>query len=639
MGKEDALKEIKDLIGSGYTSDAIVNLRAIISKKHSTNPSSTQLIRLEETIIALQANLNDIETGESNGTLNKQYIGEEKARIRITLLKIITSLIKGLNQTNSSKAIEPHLSSVPESQSLRTVELTINDDFESYSEKDQRNLLQAIKHLLNMDDDLNIKKIRKGSVKISIDIPNEKYKLLLKKFRDGSLDQYNVIEIDGFKNDQYPKHTKTKKYLNTEKATAAKKIYNSKRKFYGKGITKTKNIRVASSIEGKIQQIFLIYESATERKGLFIPFLLNLIKTFDHSVNFIFWTYDIRSAVELQGLLWEAGNNSKIYNRENDFVGITTDDIKFKIISYSFSSQLNHDSVWIQNDFLVLGKNEDSEIPLIRLPDGYGRKNRALAADLRTTGIFDIVKENDFKFHFASGNILVGSDYLLLGEDDFRKTLRITRYRIGDIEEEEARREIKNLLGVERIIVLGLDEKLKFRLPQSKHYEEHICDSVFSTGMNSFQPFKHLDLFISLLGKINGLETVMIAKVYPLNQSSNALRKGAKILNEMLRIIVRKLENEGFIIIRNRIPIYTEGEESKFRYAFYNNCLVELYKGRKRVYLAEYGDIDSRFLKYDKRNMMIWEQLGFEVTQVGNLLPFSKKNGGLRDLVKCWRRQ
>ena len=202
MGQETFLQKIKDLIASGCIIEAIVSLRETISEKCNINPSDTQLIKLEETIITIQSSFNDIETGEIDGTLTKHYIKEEKAKTVKALLKITSTLKKDLTPINSSKADKLPFSSVSKNQPSRTVQLTIDDDFESYSEKDQQNLLQAIKHLLNMDDDLNIKKIRKGSVKISLDIPKEKYALLLKRFRDGSLDQYNVVEIDGFLNKQ-----------------------------------------------------------------------------------------------------------------------------------------------------------------------------------------------------------------------------------------------------------------------------------------------------------------------------------------------------------------------------------------------------------------------------------------------------
>jgi len=400
--------------------------------------------------------------------------------------------------------------------------------------------------------------------------------------------------------------------------------------------------RIISSVHGKIKQILLVYETTTREKGIFVPFMLKLLAQLDASVTVFFWADDKKSAVELQGLLWETGRNSKIYNRENNFSGITTDDVKCKIVSDPFSYQWDHDSFWAQDAFLVLqAEAVDSDIHLIKLPDGYGRKNRHLASDLRTAGICNIVEEKDLKFCFSGGNVLVGADYLLIGEDDFRKTLRITSFRTGKIEEEEAKRELKNLLGIKRIIVLGIGEQLECKLPTLKHYNKEICELVFSSGMNSFQPFKHLDLFMSLLGKVDDLETIMVAKVHPINKNDERLKKCVKVLNEILRIIVRQLEREGFIVIRNRIPVYIsqEGEESKCMFGFYNNGLIELYDEKKRAYIPEYGDLDQRFLEFDKRNRIIWEQLGFEVLQVGSLLPFSKKNGALRCLTKCLRRQ
>lgn len=78
----------------------------------------------------------------------------------------------------------------------RTIELVIEEDFDTYSEEDKAQLLSAIGELLKVKDgEVLIKGIRKGSVVISLEIPEHLVSNILKLQDEGELTKLKISSI------------------------------------------------------------------------------------------------------------------------------------------------------------------------------------------------------------------------------------------------------------------------------------------------------------------------------------------------------------------------------------------------------------------------------------------------------------
>jgi hypothetical protein len=77
---------------------------------------------------------------------------------------------------------------------LAIVELTINRDFDNFSQKDQKLLLQGIAQLLKVSEaEIRIRSKRRGSVILNLELPIELAKELLQASREGKLQSLGVI--------------------------------------------------------------------------------------------------------------------------------------------------------------------------------------------------------------------------------------------------------------------------------------------------------------------------------------------------------------------------------------------------------------------------------------------------------------
>ena len=75
------------------------------------------------------------------------------------------------------------------------VELKLDRDFDSYSQSDQERLTSILQNLLGMEEEVIIKKIRKGSTLVTIQLPMQKAQLLHRLYKSGKLDIIDVIAV------------------------------------------------------------------------------------------------------------------------------------------------------------------------------------------------------------------------------------------------------------------------------------------------------------------------------------------------------------------------------------------------------------------------------------------------------------
>ena len=79
-----------------------------------------------------------------------------------------------------------------------TMDLTITLDshFEHFTKKNATSLLRAIKTILKIEDEVEIKKIEKGSVLVTINLTLQEAKDLYSAFKMGGLKSHKVVEVE-----------------------------------------------------------------------------------------------------------------------------------------------------------------------------------------------------------------------------------------------------------------------------------------------------------------------------------------------------------------------------------------------------------------------------------------------------------
>lgn len=76
------------------------------------------------------------------------------------------------------------------------IEITIDRDFESYTKADQDHFLRAICEFLQINSDLRVKRKRRSSVKITLELSREQAEKLYQAIKSGDFDHYDVIDAE-----------------------------------------------------------------------------------------------------------------------------------------------------------------------------------------------------------------------------------------------------------------------------------------------------------------------------------------------------------------------------------------------------------------------------------------------------------
>lgn len=76
----------------------------------------------------------------------------------------------------------------------KEIELHIDRDFYTYSSDEQEHLLNAVRELLGLTGDVSIKRIRRGSVRLSLELTPEQAERLYWAVKNGALKDYGVLD-------------------------------------------------------------------------------------------------------------------------------------------------------------------------------------------------------------------------------------------------------------------------------------------------------------------------------------------------------------------------------------------------------------------------------------------------------------
>ncbi|MEQ8397581.1 hypothetical protein [Thalassobaculum sp.] len=259
---------------------------------------------------------------------------------------------------------------------------------------------------------------------------------------------------------------------------------------------------------------------------------------------------------------------------------------------------------------------------------------------------------------FQGGNTLVSSLTTLIGADDVANNLAV--FDFGSVDDQRSSRAAavtKHLSAS-----LGSDRPIRFvssttlpRVNQTETVwrdgEELDIEHLGRRATDSVQPIFHIDLIICTAGQDKeGREIILIGCPRLADEILGLERpRDFEVWCAALDEIATDLESDGFIVIRNPLPIIFiesgprrgEGRTPYQRWymATANNVLVQSGGSANIVWLPSYGHgAWPELAATDEKNREIWRKLGFEVRDVGDFHPFAELGGALHCIAKVVHR-
>jgi len=246
--------------------------------------------------------------------------------------------------------------------------------------------------------------------------------------------------------------------------------------------------------------------------------------------------------------------------------------------------------------------------------------------------------ETDFlvkptELYLEGGNILAGKNCAFIGKD-------LIRQNMFQQQEEEAKiiADFRRDLGVEEIVVLGFGNK-RAKIPI------HPRSRQVDGNSKSFQPLFHLDLFMNIGGMDGEKEIVFLASPQLTREVLGPHADEMKLPSEFdghFDSIRHSFPSERIRIAE--LPIFYH-QSTLFSW---NNCLVEIYDGKKVAYLPDYIEreedeeqMNPAFEKVQAAVQTIFQNEGFQVKWIesGRLFRrLARFGGSLHCVTKVIRR-
>jgi hypothetical protein len=309
-------------------------------------------------------------------------------------------------------------------------------------------------------------------------------------------------------------------------------------------------------------------------------------------------------------------------------------------------------SVWAEDGYVaVRDAGRDPETTFLVEPFSFPRYGDGIIADL-VAGATDL-ESTQAPLYFQGGNVLAGDDFVLLGTDYLTRTLETwNQYDPvvlgGTSASKKARELFRSTFDRHRALhFLGLSRPIPDDLlaPRSFEQDGEEWTEEVGEGAGTLQPIFHIDMFLSLAGRNpdDGRYRVLVG-----SPTAAAELLGEPVPDHALPLafdeVAAQLERLGFEVIRTPLPrVYVDFPDERLRrwyFATSNNCLVELTDASRRVWLPTYGHGPWEALRAtDEANRRIWEDLGFEVVQLGDFHYFAQAFGALHCIKKYLRRR
>lgn len=299
---------------------------------------------------------------------------------------------------------------------------------------------------------------------------------------------------------------------------------------------------------------------------------------------------------------------------------------QISVVDTPSDGEMTKDDIWIQDPFLV-GTSGNRRVYV----EIASERSNGHARWLQTAST-DSLEEH--RIHLAGGNMLVGPDFRIVGTDSIKQTIALTqkdrhwKQALLDHQEFDARH--MSLFGYQKGDVAE-------------------PSSAPEMDQEYFQAPFHVDLAVSLTGLKNehGKPILFVAEVH-----STADTEGPLLPHFARRLdaSVRRLEAQGFCVLRNKIPYVapppqpTGGPPPAWAYWHaYNNVIVEnqIRTGEDSpiVWLPQFSDVEQHLEPFDELNRQAWESLGFRVVPVYGASYLAPHGGSIRCASKVLKRQ
>jgi hypothetical protein len=306
-------------------------------------------------------------------------------------------------------------------------------------------------------------------------------------------------------------------------------------------------------------------------------------------------------------------------------------------------------SVWAQDPFVIVQGKKNMRI---LKPLGFKRYLDNTIAERIASKIG--YKYNTQDIYFQGGNILVGDDFYLLGYDYLAESKDQRLLRVDNFEAEYKKFLDSNREGIVIKYLKNAVQPTVKPVPSSTDRRKRRI--VDWTAPGKYQPIFHVDMFITLAGRNKkGKYKVFVGDP----------KLAAKILKSRVHPIAKQHIFESIIadlkatnkfeVIRMPLPLVSTTVPAAiarrnlemtnlpaqvrqvllYYFATYNNCLVEITKSSKHVWMPTYGHDGWRKLRaVDTAVERLWRKHGFTVHRLGNYHPFMLYQGGVHCLVK-----
>lgn len=241
--------------------------------------------------------------------------------------------------------------------------------------------------------------------------------------------------------------------------------------------------------------------------------------------------------------------------------------------------------------------------------------------------------------YLEGGNILIGKDKAFVGKDLLAQNIEIRKEHEEDLDQSEVETELKEELGVSEIVWVQME----------KPHRRLKANGGNSKSGTTEQPFYHIDLFMTLGGKLSeGKDLIFLAKPVVRETSPSAQRYSEadpELQNARAQIeeVKHCFPSDQYKIVE--VPLLIRDDVAYT----WNNALVEVYRGIKRVYLPSYqskarreGGLNPIFKELEVEVQSIYESEGFEVVWMKNGEFFrilAQAGGSLHCITKVIRRE
>ena len=185
MRKVLSIKEAKKLVASGHQDECISELLNWFDS--NVYKDDIRWAKMQNELMLISSSFNKNRNTEINFISRSSVIEITDNRITNSLLIFIDKLEEFI-KTRKLDSLGNH-----ESSYTSDIEITINKDFDSFCKDDQSILLATIANLLKISKgEINIKMIKRGSIKIVLELPRDKTIELKRLIEEGKLQSLNI---------------------------------------------------------------------------------------------------------------------------------------------------------------------------------------------------------------------------------------------------------------------------------------------------------------------------------------------------------------------------------------------------------------------------------------------------------------